>query len=108
MDKPTEYDPRWCALQDETLKEVITRVQALVNEYHEGNVTTALLKGDINLLVSRVPVDLPVQLATLQVKQEAIFDVVRLLRGQVYAFAFIIIAGFVAAVGGLVYQGIRR
>ena len=103
----TEYNALRCEEHTRDLDAVVGRVQKLVDDYHAGNVNTATFQGRLDMLTQRVPVDLQKQLTELAVKLDGLNDNFRLLRGQVYAFAFIIISGFVTAIGGLVYRGMR-
>jgi len=83
-DRPAEYDPRFCAIHEGTLNEIVDRVQRLVDEYHVNNVASAEMRGQINLLTSRVPVDLPQQLTSLSIRHDGLHKDFMALRGQVY------------------------
>lgn len=98
-DRPTEYDPRFCAMHEGTLDEIVSRVQKLVDEYHGNNVTLATLQGRLDTLTARVPVDLPQQLTSLSVRHDGLHRDFTMLRGQVYALVGTIL---LSAVGVLV------
>jgi hypothetical protein len=83
-ERPTEYDPRFCAIHEQTLNDIVDRVQKLVDEYHGNNVAVTEMRGQINLLTARVPTDLPQQLTSLSIRHDGLHKDFTLLRGQVY------------------------
>jgi hypothetical protein len=104
-DGPHGYDPRFCALHEGTLEDVVTRVQKLVDEYHGTNVALAEVKGHINLLTGRVPPDLPQQLTSLSIRHDGLHKDFTLLRGQVYMLVGTIILSLVGAVMTWIVRG---
>ena len=100
-----DYDPRFCAIHEGALDDVVTRVQKLVDEYHGTNVALAEVKGQINLLTSRVPGDLPQQLTSLSIRHDGLHKDFTLLRGQVYMLVGTIILSLVGAVMTWIVRG---
>jgi len=103
--EPRDYDPRFCALHEGTLDEVVTRVQKLVDEYHGTNVALEKVKGQIELLTARVPTDLPQQLTSLSIRHDGLHKDFTMLRGQVYMLVGTIILSLVGAVMTWVLRG---
>ena len=103
--RPDIYDPRFCEMQDKTIEEVVDRVQRLVDEYHENNVALSDLKGQLNVITTRVPPDLPVQLTALQVKHDNLHTDFLALQGRIYAVLWLFIAAAAASVAGFALRG---
>lgn len=97
--RPDAYDPRFCEMQDQTIDEVVTRVQKLVDEYHGVNVKLASIDGQLGNLRDRVPADLQPQLTTHRITLNALHDDFRMLRSQFYA---LIGAIMLSAIGAFV------
>jgi len=104
-DRPVDYDPRFCAIHEGTLDDIVARVQKLVDEYHGNNVSLAEVKGQINLLTARVPSDLPQQLTSLSVRHDGLHHDFTMLRGQVYALVGTIILALVGAMMTWIVRG---
>lgn len=104
-DRPVEYDPRFCAIHDGTLEEIVSRVQKLVDEYHGNNVALSDLRGQLNTLTARVPVDLPQQLTSLSVRHDGLHKDFTMLRGQVYALVGTIIMTAVGVIVTWIMKG---
>ena len=104
-DRPTDYDPRFCAIHEGTLDEIVSRVQKLVDEYHGNNLTLSDLRGQLNTLTARVPVDLPQQLTSLSVRHDGLHKDFTMLRGQVYALVGTIIMSAVGVIVTWIMKG---
>lgn len=104
-DPAREYDPRFCAIHEGTLDDVVTRVQKLVDEYHGNNVALSDLRGQLNTLTARVPSDLPQQLTSLSIRHDGLHRDFTMLRGQVYALVGTIILSLVGAVMTWIMRG---
>ena len=104
-DRPENYDPRFCAIHDGTLDDIVDRVQKLVDEYHGTTVALAEVKGRIDLLTARVPTDLPERLTSLTIKHDGLHKDFTLLRGQVYMLVGTILLSLVGAVMTWIVRG---
>jgi hypothetical protein len=102
---PDTYDPRFCAIHEGTLDEIVSRVQKLVDEYHDKNLSLAKMEGNVNLLTARVPVDLTQQLVSLSVRHDGLHKDFTMLRGQVYALVGTIIMSAVGVIVTWVMKG---
>jgi len=102
---PETYDPRFCAIHEGTLDEIVARVQKLVDEYHAVNVSLTKLEGHSNLLTARVPADLPQQMTSLSIRHDGLHRDFTLLRGQVYALVGTIIFSGVGGVVAWILKG---
>jgi hypothetical protein len=108
---PVIRDHEYCALhqvQEKTLGEIEGRVQKLVNEWHGNNVALSDVRGQINLLTSRVPSDLPQQLTALALKHDALHRDFSMLRAQTYSIiSAIILSGVGAFVTWVIRGGLK-
>jgi hypothetical protein len=107
-DRPADYDPRFCAIHEGTLDEIVSRVQKLVDEYHGNTVALTDLRGQLNTLTARVPVDLPQQLTSLSVRHDGLHKDFTMLRGQVYALVGTIIMTAVGVIVTWIMKGGMR
>jgi len=97
---PIIRDHEYCALhrvQEQTITEIVSRVQGLVTEWHGTNVAISDIRGEIKVITARVPADLPQQLTMLVVKQDGLHRDFTMLRGQVYALISAIVLSAVGA-----------
>lgn len=101
----TEYNPLRCEEHTRDLDIIVSRVQKLVDEYHAENVTLEGVKGRIEMLTMRVPVDLPQQLAILTAKHDTLHSDFKLMRSQWYYFIGLICTGFIVGLVTFVVNG---
>jgi hypothetical protein len=103
--RPTDYDPRFCAIHEGTLDDIVARVQKMVDEYHGNTLALSELRGQLNTLTVRVPVDLPQQLTSLSVRHDGLHKDFTMLRGQVYALVGTIIMSAVGVIVTWIMKG---
>jgi hypothetical protein len=104
-DRPADYDPRFCAIHEGTLDDIVTRVQKMVDEYHGNSLSLSELRGQLNALTDRVPRDLPQQLTSLSVRHDGLHKDFTMLRGQVYALVGTIIMTAVGVIVTWIMKG---
>jgi hypothetical protein len=103
-----EYSADRCREHREIIDDTVERTQTLVDEYHQMRVDAAKINGELAMLCQRIPKDLTERLVALETKLDSLVKSTDTVRNQVYAFAFLIMAGFVTALWAILTGKVAR
>lgn len=87
------------------LNDAVDRWQKLVDQFHEQNITSTRIEGNLNALVDRVPKDLPEKLMRLETSLGFVGGDVKSLRGQWGWLVKLVLAPVVLAIIAFALKG---